>query len=298
MVDATGARRLEARYENGELAEATTDALQLFLNEIAQFPLLSRAEEIELAKRIEAGDREARERMITSNLRLVVSVAKRYRGYGLPLLDLIQEGVLGLMHAVDRFDWRRGHRVSTYATWWIRHAVRRAIATKARLIRLPVGLAERERRIARVDVALAEKLGRPPTDAELAKAAGLRVAHVREIRESPRIVASLEAPVGEEGTATLGELLPARTPEPVEEIALSLRADTLRDTLERAVGLLPERDREILKLRYGIKGKEPMTLEEIGRRFGLTRERIRQIEVEALKQLAVLREVIALREVT
>jgi RNA polymerase primary sigma factor len=291
-----GAQRPETRYENGELAEATTDALQLFLNEIAQFPLLSPAGEIELAKLVEAGDRRAREQMITSNLRLVVSVAKSYRGYGLPLLDLIQEGVLGLMHAVDRFDWRRGHRFSTYATWWIRHAVRRAIATKARLIRIPVGLAERERRIARAEAALAEKLGRPPTDAELARAAGLRVGQVQEVRESARVVASLEAPVGEEGAATLGELVPSGTPEPVEEIMLSLRADALRDALERAVGMLPERDREILRLRYGIDGGEPMTLEEIGRRFGLTRERIRQIEVEALKRLAVQREVLALHE--
>jgi RNA polymerase primary sigma factor len=286
----------EMTYKNGELAEATTDALQLFLNEIAQFPLLVPAQELELARKAEAGDRKARERLITSNLRLVVSIAKRYRSQGLPLLDLIQEGVLGLMHAVEKFDWRRGHRFSTYATWWIRHAVRRAVANKARLIRIPVSLAEHERRIAAAEAELAAELGRPPTDAEIARAARLPVARVREAMSAARTVASLEMPVGEEGEATLGELLPVETPEPLEELHVSLRADALRDALERAVATLPERDREILRLRYGIDGGEPMTLEQIGRMYGLTRERVRQIEVEALKRLAVQREIQALRE--
>ena len=290
----------EVTYGNGELAEATTDALQLFLNEISRYPLLSAAEEVELAKRLERGDRAARERLINSNLRLVVSIAKRYwrprAPQELPLLDLIQEGVLGLMHAVERYDWRLGHRFSTYASWWIRHAVRRAIANKARVIRIPVSVAERERKVARAEQMLAAGLGRPPTDAEVARAAKLPLAKVREAHEAARTVVSLEAPVGRETQATLGELVPAEAPELAEELHLSLRADALHEALERAVRVLPEREREVVRLRYGIDGGEPMTLEEIGRRFGLTRERIRQIEVEALKRLAREREIQALRE--
>ena len=290
----------EVTYGNGELAEATTDALQLFLNEISRYPLLSAAEEVELAKRLEGGDRAARERLINSNLRLVVSIAKRYwrprAPQELPLLDLIQEGVLGLMHAVERYDWRLGHRFSTYASWWIRHAVRRAIANKARVIRIPVSVAERERKVARAEQALAAGLGRQPTDAEVARAAKLPLAKVREAHEAARTVVSLEAPVGREAQATLGELVPAEAPELAEELHLSLRADALHAALERAVRVLPEREREVVRLRYGIDGGEPMTLEEIGRRFGLTRERIRQIEVEALKRLAREREIQALRE--
>jgi RNA polymerase primary sigma factor len=284
-------------YLNGELAETTTDALRLFLNEIAEFPLLSADEEIQLARRIEQGDRAARERMINSNLRLVVAMARRYGDYGVPLLDLIQEGILGLIHAVERFDWRRGYRFSTYATWWIRHAIRRAIANKARVIRLPVSLAERERKIARIEARLAAELGRAPTDAEIARAGHMRLRDVQELHQVARTVASLDEPLSAEAEGTkLGDLVARDAAEPVEEVVLRLRPEDLRTALERALQRLPEREREIVRLRYGMDGEAPVTLAEIGRRLGLSRERVRQIEVEALKQLALARELQALRE--
>jgi RNA polymerase primary sigma factor len=186
-------------YVNGDLAAATTDALQLFLNEAARYPLLTAAEEVELAKAIERGDREAKDRMINSNLRLVVSIAKKYQGHGLSLLDLIQEGIIGLIRAVEKFDWRRGFKFSTYATWWIRQAVQRGVANKARTIRLPVHIVEREQRIARAERELTLKLERTPTDEEIAKAAKLPLKQVREVRKAARAVTSLDRPIGAEG---------------------------------------------------------------------------------------------------
>ena len=281
-----------ATYVNGDLAHATTDALQLFLNEIGRYPLLTAKEEVELAKRVERGDREAKERMINSNLRLVVSIAKRYQGHGLSLLDLIQEGIIGLIRAVEKFDWRRGYKFSTYATWWIRQAVQRGVANKAREIRIPVHIVEREQKIARAERELTTRLGRAPEDAEIAKAAKLPLRQVREVREAARAVTSLDRPVGEEGGASLGELTAGESAGPEEEVTVSLAEDTLR----RAVSELPQRERDVLKLRYGLNGDvEPASLEEIGRRLGLTRERVRQIEAAALERLAVQREIEALR---
>ncbi len=289
--------RLEAgvAYANGALAAATTDALQLFLNEIRRYPMLTASQEAELARRVERGDDQARERLINSNLALVVSIAKRYRGHGLSLLDLIQEGVIGLMRAVEKFDWRRGHKFSTYATWWIRHAVRRAVANKARAIRIPVNVLEREQRITRAERGLAAKLGRMPTEAELARTVKLPVAQVRQVRSAPRAVASLDQPLSSEDETALGALVPAETVEPAEEVHISLREQALRRALREAVSHLPDRERTVVELRYGIGGGEPESLAEIGRRLHLTRERVRQIERESLERLARERELQALR---
>jgi RNA polymerase primary sigma factor len=279
-------------YVNGDLAVATTDALQLFLNEAGRYPLLTAAEEVELSKRIERGDRAAKDLMINSNLRLVVSIAKKYQGHGLSLLDLIQEGIIGLIRAVEKFDWRRGYKFSTYATWWIRQAVQRGVANKARTIRIPVHIVEREQKIARAERDLTPKLGRAPTDDEISKAAKLPVKQVREVRGAARAVTSLDKPIGGDNEAAFGDLLPGDAAPPEEEVHVSLE----QETLHRAVSALPEREQEVLRLRYGLNGDtDPVSLEEIGRRLGITRERVRQIESEALKKLAVQREIEALR---
>ena len=289
--DDWGRRAPPSSYANGELAAATADSLQLFLNEMGHYPLLTAAQEVELAKRIERGDVEAKHLMINSNLRLVVSIAKRYQGPELPLLDLIQEGIIGLIRAVEKFDWRRGFKFSTYATWWIRQGVQRGIANKARTIRLPVHIAERERKIARVEARLATELGRPPNDSEIAQAARLTLTQVREIRGAPRAVTSLDAPVGE-GEQTLHELVGDREPSREAELTLGLGSAVLL----RAVAALPERERQVIALRYGLDG-EPATLAAVGRKLELTRERVRQIEEEALARLAEERELQALRDV-
>jgi RNA polymerase primary sigma factor len=279
---------------NGDLVTATTDSLQQFLNEAGRYPLLTAAEEVELAKRIERGDHEAKERMINSNLRLVVSIAKRYQGHGLSLLDLIQEGIIGLIRAVEKFDWRKGFKFSTYATWWIRQAVQRGVANKSRTIRIPVHIVEREQKVARAERELLTKLERPPTAEEIAKAAKLPLAQVREVREAARAVTSLDRPIGgEDDGASYGDLFASQTPAPEEELEVSLREEALK----RALVELPEREREVIKLRYGLDGdQDPLSLEAIGKRLGLTRERVRQIEAEALNLLAMQREIEALRE--
>jgi RNA polymerase primary sigma factor len=281
----------DATYVNGDLATATTDSLQLFLNEAGRYPLLTAAEEVELAKAVERGDSAAKDRMINSNLRLVVSIAKRYQGHGLSLLDLIQEGVIGLIRAVEKFDWRRGYKFSTYATWWIRQAVQRGVANKSRTIRIPVHIAEREQRIGRAERELTAKLGRPPTDEEVSAAAKISMKHLREVREAARAVTSLDKPLGEDNDASLGDLVGAAQNGVEEEVEVSLTETTLHQALEE----IPERERNVLELRYGLRGEEPQSLEEIGRRLGLTRERVRQIEARALERLAVQREISALR---
>jgi RNA polymerase primary sigma factor len=281
-----------ATYVNGDLAAATTDSLQLFLNEAGRYPLLTAAEEVELAKKIERGDVAAKNRMINSNLRLVVSIAKKYQGHGLSLLDLIQEGVIGLIRAVEKFDWRRGYKFSTYATWWIRQAVQRGVANKSRTIRIPVHIADREQRMNRAERELSVKLGRPPTDEEIAEAARISLKHLREVREAARAVTSLDKPLGDDNDASIGDLVGVAEGAPVEEeVEISLT----EDTLNRALDDLPERERTVLTLRYGLGVEEPTSLEEIGRRLGITRERVRQIEATALERLAVSREVEALR---
>jgi RNA polymerase primary sigma factor len=285
----------EPTYEHDRLAIATTDALQLFLNEIGRYPLLTASQEVELAKRIEQGDRAARDRMINSNLRLVVSIAKGYHGVqgatGLTLLDLIQEGVLGLIRAVEKFDWRRGFKFSTYATWWIRQAVQRGLANKAREIRLPVHIAERERKIARIEARLLAERGEVPSDLELARVARLTAAQLREVREAARTVRSLDQPAGRDGEATVGDFVPGDGDEELERVEISLEREALRQALRK----LPEQQREVLRLHYGLDGK-PVSLAEIGQRLGLSRERIRQVEAKALERLAGMRELDAVRE--
>jgi RNA polymerase primary sigma factor len=267
--------------------ETTTDALQLFLREAGRHPLLTAAQEVELAKRIERGDDEAKRQMIQSNLRLVVSIAKNYRNQGLPFLDLIQEGTLGLIRAVEKFDWRRGYKFSTYATWWIRQAVARALADKARTIRMPVHIVERLQKMNRAERNLWTQLGREPSLEEIAEEASLPIQQAREVRAAARAATSLDQPVGDQEEAVLGDFVAGEGPLPDEQVELSLRSQAL----QAALAALNEREREVLALRYGLDDHEPKTLEEIGRRLGLTRERVRQIEVEALRRLASLREI-------
>jgi RNA polymerase primary sigma factor len=285
-----GLRRADERDTTP--AGETTDALRLFLAEVRRHPLLSAREEVALARRIEAGDREARDRMIEANLRLVVAIARRHQGSGLPLLDLIQEGVLGLIRAVERFDWRRGHKFSTYATWWIRQSVGRASAGTARSIRLPVDVVQREQRIERAEDRLAHRLGREPTDEEVAAEADLRPDDVAAARRVPHAAISIDRPLLEEEGATLGDVLASPDEGPDEKVELGLRADALRRALDR----LPERQRDVVRLRYGIGGSEPMTLQQVGERLGVSGERVCQIERDALARLAASREMAAVAD--
>jgi RNA polymerase primary sigma factor len=279
-------------YVNGELATMTTDSLQLFLNEAGRYPLLTAAEEIELAKRIERGDKQAKDRMVNSNLRLVVSIAKKYQGHGISLLDLIQEGIIGLIRAVEKFDWRRGFKFSTYATWWIRQAVQRGVANKARTIRIPVHVEQLERRLARVERELSAKLGRPPTDDEIAAAAKASPEEMRRAREAARAVTSLDRPLGDENGGRLADLFAAEGPTPEEEVTVTLREEALR----RAVEGLPEPERSVVRLRYGLDTEPPQAIEEIARRLELPRARVREVETEALERLALLRELQGVEE--
>jgi RNA polymerase primary sigma factor len=272
-------------------AESTTDALQLFLREAGRHTLLTAAQEVSLAKRVERGDLAAKELMIQSNLRLVISIAKNYRNQGLPFLDLIQEGTLGLIRAVEKFDWRRGFKFSTYATWWIRQAVARALADKARTIRMPVHIVERLQKMNRAERTLWTTLGREPTLEEIADEANLTVQQVNEVRAAARASSSLDAPVGDTDDAVLGDFVAAEEMLPEERVELALRSQAL----QVALGTLAERELEVVTLRYGLGGTEPKTLEEIGRRLGLTRERVRQIELDSLRRLADQREMEAVR---
>src|SRR6186997_2246399 len=247
--------------------ETTTDALQLFLREAGRHALLTAAQEVELSKRIERGDPEAKQHMIQSNLRLVVSIAKNYRNQGLPFLDLIQEGTLGLIRAVEKFDWRRGYKFSTYATWWIRQAVARALADKARTIRMPVHIVERLQKMNRAERTLWTQLGREPTLEEIAEEASLPLQQALEVKAAARASASLDQPVGEQEDAVFGDFVAGDDPLPEEEVEVSLRSQALTAALLS----LQERERQVLVLRYGLDDSEPKTLEEIGRRLGLTR---------------------------
>jgi RNA polymerase primary sigma factor len=266
--------------------ETTTDALQLFLREAGRHALLTAAQEVELAKKIERGDMLAKQRMIQSNLRLVVSIAKNYRNQGLPFLDLIQEGTLGLIRAVEKFDWRRGYKFSTYATWWIRQAVARALADKARTIRMPVHIVERLQKMNRAERLLWTQLGREPTLAEIAEEASLPLHQAQEVRAAARASASLDQPVGDTDDAVFGDFVAGDDPLPEEAVEVSLRSQAL----SAALGSLPARERHVLGRRYGLVDEEPKPLVEIGKRLGLTRERVRQIELESLRRLAGLRE--------
>jgi RNA polymerase primary sigma factor len=282
-----------AHYNNEELVVMTSDTLQLFLRDVRRYPLLSAEDEVELAKRIERGDLEAKERMVNSNLRLVVSIAKKYQGHELALLDLIQEGILGLIRAAEKFDWRKGYKFSTYATFWIRQAIQRGLANQGRTIRIPVHIGQRERKIARAERELAAKHGRPPTDEEVAAAAEISLEDLLETREVMRTITSLERPIGEEGDTELGDLLASGEIEPHEEVEIGLRDQTVRAALDQ----LPEQEREVIEMRFGVAGGDPTPLREAGRRLGLSPERVRRIEHKALERLAEFREVAALSEV-
>jgi len=293
LRDDCGRRGIEpTRFQPDELAGTTTDALQLFLNEARRYPLLTKQEEVELSKRVERGDLQAKDRLINSNLRLVVSNAKRYQGQGLSLLDLIQEGILGLIRASEKFDWRRGYKFSTYATFWIRQAMQRGIEQKARTIRIPTDLAQRERRVARVERELATELGREPTDYEIAERAKIGFDELERIRSATRVVASLDRPVGDEGEIEFGELLPSDRPLPEEEVSVTLGEQALRSAVSR----LPEDERDVVKLRYGINGDNATTIRGTGQRLGISGRQVERLEAQALRRLASERELEALRE--
>ena len=273
--------------------DATTDSLQLFLKDIGKARLLTAQQEVMLAKRIERGDLDAKQRMIESNLRLVVSIAKNYRNQGLPFLDLIQEGTLGLVRAAEKFDYRKGFRFSTYATWWIRQAIARALADKARTIRVPVHVVEKLNRIGRAERKIATQLGRDPTAEEIGELTGIQPDQVESIKRSVQAPVSLERPLGEDEESEFGQFIADEHAEsPYERAAEILTQQALRDALAK----LSYRERRVLELRYGLDGEHPRTLDELGRTFNLTRERIRQIERLALTKLHHLRETRKLRE--
>ena len=274
--------------------DPTVDALQQFLDGIAQTPLLSADEEIVLAKRIERGDLDAKDHMTRANLRLVVSIAKRYRNQGLPFLDIIQEGTIGLVRAVEKFDYRKGFKFSTYATWWIRQAVARALADKARTIRMPVHVVEKLNKIGRIERKLLSEFGREPTIDEVARELELESDEVEHIKRSAQAPVSLEKPVGDEEESEFGHFLADETaPAPDEAAETQLR----KETLSRVLQTLSLRERRVLEMRYGLDGQHPRTLDEVGRTFNVTRERVRQIENQCLKKLQALAETQKLRDV-
>jgi RNA polymerase primary sigma factor len=274
--------------------DMTTDSLQLFLKDIGKVRLLTAQEEVELAKRIERGDLDAKQKMVESNLRLVVSIAKNYRNQGLPFLDLIQEGTLGLVRAAEKFDYRKGFKFSTYATWWIRQAIARALADKARTIRIPVHVVEKLNKIGRAERKLVTELGREPTPDEIAAVTGIDPEEVDQIKRSAQAPVSLEKPVGDEEESEFGQFIAdERAESPYERAAEILTKEALREALEN----LSYRERRVLELRYGLGGEHPRTLDEVGRTFNVTRERIRQIENQSLKKLQSLAEAQKLRDV-
>ena len=273
--------------------EPSLDSLRLYLREIGKVALLTADQEVSLAKLIERGDLGAKQHMIEANLRLVVSIAKGYLGRGLSFLDLIQEGSLGLIRAVEKFDYRRGYKFSTYATWWIRQAVTRAIADKARTIRIPVHMVEKLNKVVHIERQLVQRLGREPEPEEIAEELEITTDEVREILRMSQMPISLEKPIGEDDDSSLGDFVPDEQAEsPFDTASLSLR----REDVELALSALPERERRVIELRYGLDGTQPCTLEEVGQTFGVTRERIRQIENNTLKKLESLPEAQGLKD--
>lgn len=283
-----GALDGQATAEHGSGA---LESLELFLRRARAHPLLTAAEEVELAKRIERGDLDAKERMINANLRLVVSQARRYQGHGLPMEDLVQEGMLGLIRAVEKFDWRRGFKFSTYGTLWIRQSIQRGLQNHGRTIRVPVHISQRQVKIRRLESELSTRLGREPTDEELAAVAEFPVEEVAELRELSRALTSLDQPVGDDGETVLGELLASDRPQPEEEVTESERDQQVNEAVQR----LPEAERSVIRLRFGLTGEEPRTLRQAGSELGITAERARQLEEQGLRRLAGTPELEALR---
>jgi RNA polymerase primary sigma factor len=277
-----------------DVVATTSDSLQLFLKDIGKVDLLTAAEEVELAKRIERGEHAAKQEMIEANLRLVVSIAKRYRNQGLPFLDLIQEGTIGLVRAAEKFDYRKGFKFSTYATWWIRQAVARALADKARTIRMPVHVVEKLNKIVRTERKLRAELGREPTSIEIGRELELNADEVEQIRRSAQTPVSLEKPVGDEEESEFGHFLTDENTELPDEAAETAMR---RDMLKKILSKLAPRERRVLEMRYGLDGNQPRTLDEVGRTFNVTRERIRQIENQSLKKLRALADAQTLRDV-
>jgi RNA polymerase primary sigma factor len=289
-----GSEEPETREPVAAVREVSTDSLQLFLKDIGKVDLLTAAQEVELAKRIERGEHRAKQEMVEANLRLVVSIAKKYRNQGLPFLDLIQEGTIGLVRAAEKFDHRKGFKFSTYATWWIRQAVARALADKARTIRMPVHIVEKLNKIVRSERKLRAELGREPTSAEIGRDVELAPDEVEQIRRSAQAPVSLEKPVGDEEESEFGHFLTDES-EPLPEEAAEV--EMRKATLQRVLNTLSLRERRVLELRYGLNGEHPCTLDEVGRAFNVTRERIRQIENQSLKKLRALADSVALRDV-
>jgi RNA polymerase primary sigma factor len=285
---------VEEEVEVEEAREVSTDSLQLFLKDVGKVALLTAAQEVELAKRIERGEHSAKQEMVEANLRLVVSIAKRYRNQGLPFLDLIQEGTIGLVRAAEKFDYRKGFKFSTYATWWIRQAVARALADKARTIRMPVHVVEKLNKIVRSERKLRAEFGREPLSWEIAKDLELTTDEVETIRRTAQTPVSLEKPVGDEEESEFGHFLTDETaPLPDEAAETTLR----KEALLKILGSLSPRERRVLELRYGLNGEHPRTLDEVGRTFNVTRERIRQIENQSLKKLRALADSAKLKDV-
>jgi RNA polymerase primary sigma factor len=271
----------------------THDPLRLYLKEAGEIPLLTKDEEIELAKRIEAGDKRAKDRMIQSNLRLVISIAKNYYTQDMDLLDLIQEGNTGLIRAVEKFDYRKGYKFSTYATWWIRQAITRAIANQDRNIRIPVHMIEKINKMVRTERKLLQETGKEPNDDELAFELGIEPQEVQEMRKIAQRTTSLETPIGDEEDAELGDFIEnANTPDPADVVSSIIA----KESLDRVLKAMDERERKVVELRFGLKGEHPRTLAEVSSRFNVSRERIRQIEAKALEQIKAAQEIQAMRE--
>jgi RNA polymerase primary sigma factor len=275
-----------------ERSGGVVESLELFLRRARLHPLLTAAEEIELAKRIERGDLEAKERMINANLRLVVSQARRYQGHGLPMEDLVQEGMLGLIRAVEKFDWRRGFKFSTYGTLWIRQAIQRGLQNHGRTIRVPVHVSQRQVKVRKIEADLSTKLGREPTDEEIAAVAELPLEDISELRELSRAMTSLDQPVSEDGETALGDLLASDRPEPLEEVAVTERDQRVNEAVRR----LPAAEQSVIRLRFGLAGEEPRTLRQAGSELGITAERARQLEEQGLRRLAATAELEGLGE--
>ena len=278
---ASRVRRRGAHPVHEGTGDGALDSTQLLFREAARYPLLSAAEEVELAKAIERGDLAAKERMVNSNLRLVISIARRYQGLGLPLGDLIQEGILGLIRAAEKFDWRRGYKFSTYATLWIRQAIQRGLANTSRTIRIPVHVEQRQRKLVNTERELTNELGREPDDEELARAAKMDVAEIHALRDAAQATTSLDVPVGEDGDTTLGELFASDRPEPSEEVAENLRVAAIDEALDQ----LPARERQVIELRFGLADGEEKSLQAIGRELGISADTVHQLENDALRHL-------------